>query len=110
MNIRIPFLCSALILMLSSGMLQSCKDNDFSFDNIDATIGLGSDELALPGGNSTKEIALDDVVSLNNSNFIYIDDNGDYQIKWTAEAKRPPPYLSLPSHSKRHLLSAVRFQ
>ena len=81
MNIRIPFLCSALILMLSSGMLQSCKDNDFSFDNIDATIGLGSDELALPGGNSTKEIALDDVVSLNNSNFIYIDDNGDYQIK-----------------------------
>ena len=81
MNIRIPNLCSALALLLSTGILQSCKDNDFSFDNIDATMGLGSEQLELPGNNDTKEIALDDVVNLNNSDFVYIDDNGDYQIK-----------------------------
>lgn len=81
MNIRIPNLCSALALLLSAGILQSCKDNDFSFDNIDATMGLGSEQLELPGNNDTKEIALDDVVNLNNSDFVYIDDNGDYQIK-----------------------------
>ena len=81
MNIRIPNLCSALALLLSTGILQSCKDNDFSFDNIDATMGLGSERLELPGNNDTKEIALDDVVNLNNSDFVYIDGNGDYQIK-----------------------------
>lgn len=81
MNIRIPNLCSALALLLSTGILQSCKDNDFSFDNIDATMGLGSEQLELPGNNDTKEIALDDVVNLNNSDFVNIDDNGDYQIK-----------------------------
>ena len=81
MSIRIPNLCSALALVLSTGILQSCKDNDFSFDNIDATMGLGSEQLELPGNNDTKEIALDDVVNLNNSDFVYIDGNGDYQIK-----------------------------
>lgn len=81
MSIRIPNLCSALALVLSTGILQSCKDNDFSFDNIDATMGLGSEQLELPGNNDTKDIALDDVVNLNNSDFVYIDDNGDYQIK-----------------------------
>lgn len=81
MNIRIPNLCSALALLLSTGILQSCKDNDFSFDNIDATMGLGSEQLELPGNNDTKEIALDDVVNLNNSDFVYIDGNGDYQIQ-----------------------------
>lgn len=70
-----------MALLLMAGVLQGCKDNDFSFDDIDATIGLGADEIALPGGNNTKEISLDDVVHLNNSNFVYIDDNGDYQIK-----------------------------
>lgn len=70
-----------MALLLSAGVLQGCKDNDFSFDDIDATIGLGADEIALPGGNNTKEISLDDVVHLNNSNFVYIDNNGDYQIK-----------------------------
>ena len=67
--------------MLSAGVLQGCKDNDFSFDNIDATVGLGADTIALPGGNTTKDIPLDDVVHLNNSNFVYIDNNGDYQIR-----------------------------
>ena len=87
MNIRIPNLCSALALLLSTGILQSCKDNDFSFDNIDATMGLGSERLELPGNNDTKEIALDDVVNLNNSDFVYIDGNGDYQIKMNGNSQ-----------------------
>ena len=80
MTFRIPTICSAMALLLMAGVLQGCKDNDFSFDDIDATIGLGADEIALPGGNNTKEISLDDVVHLNNSNFVYIDEYGDYQI------------------------------
>lgn len=87
MNIRIPNLCSALALLLSTGILQSCKDNDFSFDNIDATMGLGSEQLELPGNNDTKEIALDDVVNLNNSDFVNIDGNGDYQIKMNGNSQ-----------------------
>ena len=87
MHKQITILCSTLALLTSVGVLQSCKDNDYSFDNIDATIGLGADEIALPGGNDTKEIPLDDVVHLNNSNFVYIDDNGDYQIKVTGNSQ-----------------------
>lgn len=87
MHKQITILCSTLALLTSVGVLQSCKDNDYSFDNIDATIGLGADQIALPGGNDTKEIPLDDVVHLNNSNFVYIDDNGDYQIKVTGNSQ-----------------------
>lgn len=84
MNLRRPALHSVIVLlMLSAGVLQGCKDNDFSFDNIDATVGLGTDTIALPGGNTTKDIPLDDVVHLNSSNFVYIDNNGDYQIRIT---------------------------
>ncbi len=117
MNIRIPNLCSALALLLSTGILQSCKDNDFSFDNIDATMGLGSEQLELPGNNDTKEIALDDVVNLNNSDFVYIDDNGDYQIKMDGNSQEkatvsidPFTIKSSPTPAKTILISQGDFE
>ena len=117
MNIRIPNLCSALALLLSTGILQSCKDNDFSFDNIDATMGLGSEQLELPGNNDTKEIALDDVVNLNNSDFVYIDDNGDYQIKMDGNSQEkatvsidPFTIKSSPTSTKTILISQGDFE
>ena len=117
MNIRIPNLCSALALLLSTGILQSCKDNDFSFDNIDATMGLGSEQLELPGNNDTKEIALDDVVNLNNSDFVYIDDNGDYQIKMDGNSQEkatvsidPFTIKSSPTSAKTILISQGDFK
>ncbi len=117
MNIRIPNLCSALALLLSTGILQSCKDNDFSFDNIDATMGLGSEQLELPGNNDTKEIALDDVVNLNNSDFVYIDANGDYQIKMDGNSQEkatvsidPFTIKSSPTSTKTILISQGDFK
>ena len=71
---------AALSLALCGPLLAGCQDSDYSFDNIDATVGLGSDSIVLPGDNSTKDIALDDVVSLNNSNFVHIAGNGDYEV------------------------------
>lgn len=78
-----PFIppLAAIALVLSGTVLAGCKDSDYSFDNIDATMGLGGDSIVLPGDNSTKDIALDDVVSLNNSNFVHIADNGDYEVR-----------------------------
>lgn len=117
MNIRIPNLCSALALLLSTRILQSCKDNDFSFDNIDATMGLGSEQLELPGNNDTKEIALDDVVNLNNSDFVYIDANGDYQIKMDGNSQEkatvsidPFTIKSSPTSTKTILISQGDFK
>ncbi len=58
--------------------IQSCRDNDFDLSNIDATMGFGGDSLSLPGNNSTDSIKLDDVLKLDNSDFVKIMDNGDY--------------------------------
>lgn len=69
-----------LVCLLSMGLLAvgtGCSDGDFDLSNIDTTIGIGSDGLELPTS-STEEIVLDDVLNLNNSDFVKISDNGDY--------------------------------
>ena len=72
-----------LVCLLSCGMLTlgtGCTDNDFDLSKIDTTIGIGGDELTLPT-NSTENIMLDDVLELNNSDLVYIAENGDYMFK-----------------------------
>lgn len=64
---------------------SGCKDADYDFDNVDMLIGAGGEELELPGNNSTREIILDDFLELNNSDFVHIADNGDYQLSMTDE-------------------------
>lgn len=67
-----------LVCLLSCGMLTlgtGCTDNDFDLSKIDTTIGIGGDELTLPT-NSTENIMLDDVLELNNSDLVYIAENG----------------------------------
>ena len=72
---------SLLVLGLCCAFtLSGCKDSDFDFDNIDTLLGLGGEELALPGNNSTRNIMLDDFLELNNSDFVHIADNGDYEL------------------------------
>lgn len=74
-----PLAASALLLLPTA-----CTDNSFDLSNIDALIGLGGDDtLQLPGNNSTRAIKLDDVLKLNNSNFVKIADNGDYTLQVT---------------------------
>lgn len=63
--------------------LGSCKDSDFDFDNIDELLGFGGEELQLPGNNSTSKISLDDFLELNNSDFVHIASNGDYELSMT---------------------------
>jgi len=57
---------------------QSCRNNDFDLSDLDATMGFGGDSLSLPGNNSTDSIKLDDLLKLDNSDFVKIMDNGDY--------------------------------
>lgn len=64
---------------------SGCKDADYDFDNVDMLIGAGGEELELPGNNSTREITLDDFLELNNSDFVHIAGNGDYQLSMTDE-------------------------
>lgn len=53
-------------------LATGCQDKDFDLGEIDSLIGLGGDDLTLPSDNTTKDIMLDDVLELNNSNFIHI--------------------------------------
>ena len=64
--------------MLALGFMavgSGCTDRDFDLSSIDSTIGLGGDGLLLPAC-STEDMLLDDVLDLNNSDFISIADNG----------------------------------
>lgn len=70
----------ACLLLSCACALTGCKDADYDFDNVDMLIGAGGEELELPGNNSTREITLDDFLELNNSDFIHIAANGDYQL------------------------------
>lgn len=66
--------------MLALGFMavgSGCTDSDFDLSSIDSTIGLGGEGLQLPAC-STEDMLLDDVLDLNNSDFISIADNGDY--------------------------------
>lgn len=69
-----------LVCLLSFSLLgigSGCTDNDFDLSKIDSTIGIGGDGLVLPT-NSTENIVLDDILDLNNSDFVSIASNGDY--------------------------------
>lgn len=54
-----------------------CTDSDYDLSSVDSTIGVGGEGLELPTS-STENIILDDVLKLNNSDFVKIAANGDY--------------------------------
>lgn len=58
-------------------VLSACTDNSYDFDQVDMTIGIGSEELLLPR-NSTDTIKLLDILDLDNSETIVIKPNGNY--------------------------------
>ncbi len=59
----------------------SCIDSNFDLSDVDATVGVGTESLTLPGNNSTTEILLDDVLDLDNSDFITTTESGDYVLR-----------------------------
>lgn len=84
----------AMLLTASITVGTGCTDNNFDLSNIDATIGLGGEQLQLPSS-STESIKLDNVLKLNNSDLISIAENGDYQLTKEGEnIERSHPSIS----------------
>lgn len=82
---RICLPCLALAGALS---LTGCTDNDYDFNEVDVTVGIGSDGLTLPV-NSTAEIKLEDVLELDSSECVVVKDNGDYVFELQGDAVEP---------------------
>lgn len=58
--------------------LVGCTVSDFDLSKLDTTIGIGGDTLALPGGNTTKAIKLDDILNIAGSDCIVLDADSNY--------------------------------
>ena len=67
-------------LLLSPLAFTSCTDDHYDLNEVDSTIGVGSDGLRLPTS-STDEIQLFDVLELNESDVVKIQKNGDYMFE-----------------------------
>lgn len=67
-------------LLLSPLAFTSCTDDHYDLNEVDSTIGVGSDGLRLPTS-STDEIQLLDVLELNESDVVKIQENGDYMFE-----------------------------
>mgnify|MGYP004522119413 CR=1 FL=1 len=76
---RNPIHVRLLALSLMSGVMffTSCNDNDYDFNEIDVTVGIGGDKLEIPVS-STDVIKLADVLELEANDCIKEDANGDY--------------------------------
>lgn len=76
------------VAMAGMFALSGCTDSDFDFNEIDATMGFGSDGLTLPV-NSTDTIKLADVLELDGSDCVVEKSNGDYVFEQTGEKVDP---------------------
>ena len=77
--------------LLGIGLLLSgygCTDSNYDLSNIDTTVGIGGDSLAIPVS-STEDIKLDDILELDNSDLISTEANGDYVFKKEGDAVTP---------------------
>lgn len=62
--------------------LTGCTNDDYDFDQIDATMGFGSGELEIPAS-STMNIPLSDILELEEGGSVKIAANGDYLFQLT---------------------------
>lgn len=76
------------VAMAGMFALSGCTDSDYDFNEIDATMGFGSDGLTLPV-NSTDTIKLADVLELDGSDCVVEKSNGDYVFEQTGEKVDP---------------------
>lgn len=61
----------------------SCTDTHYDLDQVDATMGVGGDDFALLGNNTTEEIPLEDIFNIEESRFVHIGENGNYVLTGT---------------------------
>lgn len=87
------FVAKLLPCVAAAGVLAltGCQDDNYDFDEVDMTVGIGGDGLTLPVS-STNVIKLEDVLELDGSECVVVRDNGDYvftQEGGDAELARP---------------------
>ena len=74
--------------------LTGCANDDYDFDQIDATMGFGSGELEIPAS-STMNIPLSDILELEEGGSVKIAANGDYLFQLTgSDASTASPQIS----------------
>lgn len=100
-----------LVSLLTAGFLVTgCTNDDYDFDQIDATMGFGGGELEIPAS-STMNIPLSDILELEENGSVKIAANGDYLFQLTgtdastASPKISPIYLTGRSYSNTITLS-----
>ena len=84
-----------LASLLTLGFLVTgCTNDDYDFDQIDATMGFGGGELEIPAS-STMNIPLSDILELEEGGSVKIAANGDYLFQLTgSEASSASPMIS----------------
>ena len=84
-----------LVSLLTLGFsVTGCTNNDYDFDQIDATMGFGSGELEIPAS-STMNIPLADILELEEGGSVKIAANGDYLFQLTgSDASSASPMIS----------------
>lgn len=75
-NLKHHLLPSAL-LVAGFLTLTGCTNNDYALNNVDATMGFGSESLVIPNS-STKDIQLKDVLDLKEGGCVVTDAAGNY--------------------------------
>lgn len=100
-----------LVSLLTLGFsVTGCTNDDYDFDQIDATMGFGSGELEIPAS-STMNIPLSDILELEEGGSVKIAANGDYLFQLTgtdattASPKISPIFLSGRSYTNTFNLS-----
>ena len=74
--------------------VTGCTNDDYDFDQIDATMGFGSGELEIPAS-STMNIPLSDILELEENGSVKIAANGDYLFLLTGtDASSASPMIS----------------
>lgn len=74
--------------------LTGCTNDDYDFDQIDATMGFGGGELEIPVS-STMNIPLSDILELEENGSVKIAANGDYLFQLTgSDASSASPMIS----------------
>lgn len=74
--------------------VTGCTNDDYDFDQIDATMGFGSGELEIPAS-STMNIPLSDILELEEGGSVKIAANGDYLFQLTGSgASSASPMIS----------------
>lgn len=84
-----------LVSLLTAGFLVTgCTNDDYDFDQIDATMGFGGGELEIPAS-STMNIPLSDILELEENGSVKIAANGDYLFQLTGtDASTASPKIS----------------